>query len=280
MTLRVIDENGLPIANRQCQCRLLCSTSAECHRSRIHKAGLTDTNGVIVLTAHSGPAIWYNADKNGYYSTSGSEFDFTSKVGNQWQPWNPTLEVRLKKVINPIPMYAKVIHGGPAVTNQPVGFDLTIGDWVAPNGNGVNTDIIFTKEFNKKSDLDYDYTLTVSFPNIADGIQEFSSQDGGLRSPYEAPENGYEREVTRVNISHPPEKVKWDYDPNRNYFFRVRTVLDANGNVKSALYGKIYGDFMQFTYYINPTPNSRNMEFDPKNNLLSLKPRDIPIRTP
>ena len=54
------------------------------------------------------------------------------------------------------------------------------------------------------------------------------------------------------------EKCKGDkfniLDSKRNYFFRVHTVLDENGNVKSALYGKIYGDFMQFHY-------SRNVEF-------------------
>jgi hypothetical protein len=48
----------------------------------------------------------------------------------------------------------------------------------------------------------------------------------------------------------------------------VRTVLDEMGNIKSAHYGKIYGDFMQFKYYLNPTPNDRNIEFDPKRNLL------------
>ena len=57
-------------------------------------------------------------------------------------------------------------------------------------------------------------------------------------------------------------------DPNRNYFFRVRTAKDHEGNIVSAHYGKIYGDFMQFTYYLNPTPNDRNIEFDPKQNLL------------
>jgi hypothetical protein len=25
---------------------------------------------------------------------------------------------------------------------------------------------------------------------------------------------------------------------------------------------------MQFTYYLNPTPNDRNIEFDPKQNLI------------
>jgi hypothetical protein len=48
----------------------------------------------------------------------------------------------------------------------------------------------------------------------------------------------------------------------------VRTVKDHAGNIVSARYGKIYGDFMQFSYYLNPTPNDRNIEFDPKQNLL------------
>ncbi len=48
----------------------------------------------------------------------------------------------------------------------------------------------------------------------------------------------------------------------------MRSALDQQGNVVSAHYGKIYGDFMQFTYYLNPTPNDRNIEYDPKQNLL------------
>ena len=66
----------------------------------------------------------------------------------------------------------------------------------------------------------------------------------------------------------PGQPVDTNRDENRNYFFRVRTVLDEEGNVKSALYGKIYGDFMQFRYYLNPTLNDRNVEFDPEHNLL------------
>jgi hypothetical protein len=57
-------------------------------------------------------------------------------------------------------------------------------------------------------------------------------------------------------------------DPNRNFYFRVRTALDHQGNVVSAQYGKIYGDLAQFRYYLNPTPNDRNIEFDPKQNLV------------
>jgi hypothetical protein len=57
-------------------------------------------------------------------------------------------------------------------------------------------------------------------------------------------------------------------NPDRIYYFRVRTKVDDRGNIVSAHYGKIYGDFMQFAYYYNPTPNDRNIEFDPKQNLL------------
>jgi hypothetical protein len=178
-------------------------------------------------------------------------------------------------------MYARYIDSEPPLNGKPVGYDFLAGDWVSPNGKGQTADIIFLREYSKRSLNDYDYKLTVTFPNKGDGIQTFTEptgqKGGGLRSPYEAPGNGYEPVITRVNISHPPATLIWDHDPNRIYFLRVKTVLDEKGNVKSALYGKIYGDFMQFTYYLNPTPNDRNIEFDPKHNLISLKSREIPI---
>ena len=93
-----------------------------------------------------------------------------------------------------------------------------------------------------------------------------------------APETGYE-----------PMRVCWagrmsrtDYKDNfsedRCYFFRIRTELDEFGKVKSAIYGKIYGDFklvgkkngikgVSFLYYLNPTPNDRNLEWDMQHNL-------------
>jgi len=78
---------------------------------------------------------------------------------------------------------------------------------------------------------------------------------------------------------------------DQNYFFRVRTVLDEKGRIKSALYGKIFGDitsdvinsktaFIQFTYCLNPNPNDRNMEFDPKKNLFGTLPFNQRVTTP
>jgi hypothetical protein len=190
----------------------------------------------------------------------------------------------LKKIGKPIPMYAKYVENGPPVFNEPVGYDLMIGDWVAPHGKGQTADIIFTGHLDKKSKNDYDYKLIVSFPKSGDGIQEFTvpdiEKDSALRSPHEAPADGYQSQVIRTMSRHPGQAATEDLDLNRNYFFRVRTVLDSNGNVKSALYGKIYGDFMQFKYYLNPTPNSRNVEFDPKHNLLGGLPSFEQVKAP
>jgi len=38
-----------------------------------------------------------------------------------------------------------------------------VGDWVAPNGKGISTDIIFTGKLDKKDRNDFDYKLTISF---------------------------------------------------------------------------------------------------------------------
>jgi hypothetical protein len=145
------------------------------------------------------------------------------------------------------------------------------GDWVAPYGKGVNTDFLFTENH---ADVKSGYTLTVSFPHPGDGIQRFSRDwslgVSGLQSSHEAPIDGYQPKYEQTQMP----------DPNQIYYFRVQTVLDENGNVKSTLYGKIYGDFMQFSYYLNPTPNDRNIEFDPKQNLFKLKPRDLKVTAP
>ncbi len=62
---------------------------------------------------------------------------------------------------------------------------------------------------------------------------------------------------------------------------RTRQKLDEGGELREALYGKFHGAItvrgiarpelptLTFIYYLNPTPNDRNMEFDPKRNLFT-----------
>lgn len=241
-------------------------------------SGLTDTNGMFTASHRDGAfGLGFRVEKSGYYGAWG-----TRGLGIEYVPakWNVTLTLVLKKIVNPIPMYARQVDSGPPAFGKPVGFDLVAGDWVAPYGRGVATDIIFTGELAQKAKDDFDYKLIVSFPNLGDGIQPFTQnpadEGSDLHSLHEAPKDGYKGQEIRTMSRHPGQGTKEDMNiADRNYFFRVRTVLDKQGNVKSALFGKIYGDFMQFRYYLNATPNDRNVEFDPKRNLIkNLKPSE------
>jgi hypothetical protein len=213
----------------------------------------------------------FQVGKAGYYSTT-KGYEFSTFGDNDPQKWNPSETLMLKKVGKPIAMYAKSVNLGMPVFDKPAGFDLMIGDWVAPYGKGVNTDIIFTAHLDQRTESDADYKLTVSFPKAGDGIQEFTVPDtekgSGLRSPHEAPTDSYQSQWVQTRNRKPGQAETGNFDSGRNYFFRVRTKIDDQGNIVSAHYGKIYGDFMQFRYYLNPTLNSRNVEFDPKQNLL------------
>ena len=259
-TVKVIGEDSNPIigANVAASYTIPLSPS-DPNRPRYGEIkGMTDTNGMF-STSHtdSSSDLGVTIEKTGYYNTHiGYQFYFDEKRRN------PTFTLMLKKIGNPIAMYAKSVNLGMPVFDKPAGFDLMAGDWIEPYGKGVNADILFTGHFNKHSDGKSDYTLTVSFSHPGDGIQgltrDWSMGVSSLVSLHEAPIDGYQPKYEKIQMS----------NPDRIYYFRVRTVLDSDGNIKSALYGKMYGDFMQFRYYLNPTPNDRNIEFDPKQNLL------------
>jgi len=101
--------------------------------------------------------------------------------------------------------------------------------------------------------------------------------------PYLAPESGYELGLRF-------EESNGNYQEERedqNYAFRVRASLDDDGNIVRAFYGKIHGNILfdvrgsetaslQFTYYLNPEPNDRNVEFDPERNLFGGRDRFAP----
>ena len=92
--------------------------------------------------------------------------------------------------------------------------------------------------------------------------------------PATASENGYVANLVKRVAQEQDKPASSSIEEDANYFFRVRTKKDEAGRIISAVYGKIYGDFsgfeygkLTFMYYLNLTPNDRNVEFDPTKNL-------------
>ena len=267
---------------------------------------ITDSVGKCSVWGYGngGSATVVVMDSPEYYGAWETIEYFRYGSGPIAKPWNPTIQLRLKQKRNPIPMYAMKLSDkrlpeefrvevfdrenggyfeGPAETFT-VAWDLEKGDWVKPHGTGETADFIFTihreerKEYVEKlspwhrTQLSCGATVEISFSNDGDGLIPFpvpeEDRHRGLRMPHEAPLKGYGAWRERP-AGCPPADM--------NHFFRVRTVKDQTGKIISAHYGKIYGDFLvggvgndiTFTYYLNPTPNDRNVEFKPGGNLLT-----------
>ena len=267
--------------------------------------GTTDTNGFVTLKlfCKTGnvrysvfvPPAQRSTEKTMpigqkvYYIDLGSEYQFTGVVDDRWQPWDSKVEIVIKEALKPIPMYARY-YGTDWQRNKvpefgkAMGFDLIKGDWVSPHGKGETADLIFNLTVadhgQRKADRGplFDASLSVTFSNEEDGILGFISQPRtgcALRSPRLAPESGYTNALFKTSYEHETESYH-ERREDQNYFFRVRSRRDETGKAIEALYGKIYGDIsysskgvIRFVYFLNPTPNDRNMEYDPSRNLFT-----------
>jgi hypothetical protein len=292
VTIHIVGEDGLPIANARAGVQFTVATPGGGlgNGNVVNIVGLTDTNGICVLSGNGDDAsVGAAVLKDGYYGAGGYRIEFTNSLLGRWQPWNPTIEVVLQKRGVQVPMYARRVGEIKVpVEGKPVGFDLAAGDWVAPYGKGGTADFLFNLERKPEPEVPvreippFNVTLTVSFSNNGDGIQSVfvpPQVHSGLRLPRQAPLDGYEPLLVKHRYKERGQPEHPDFRNDQNYFFRVRTKKDTQGNIVSALYGKIYGDFrggiagkLSFAYYLNPEPNSRNMEFDPKQNLFKELP--------
>jgi len=281
VTLKIADNAGQPVAGAETWVNYLTNRFV----------GFTDTNGIYVAshTDHS-VQLAFQVQKSGYYT-----FGMQYQLGFNYDAakWNPTVDITLGKIINPIPMYSRRSQIEIPVVDKPIGFDLIEYDWVNPYGKGKQSDIIFETHRRWASRNDFNSTTKITFSNPSDGLivapaQLKQSSRPRIADP--APLDGYSSILTR-EISNTPAGGWQDQTKDQNYYFRIRTVLDENGVVKTALYGKIYGDFtldpinskttwVLFTYYINPTPNSLNVEFDPTQNLFGNLPAMQQVKDP
>ena len=304
VTVRVVDLDGVPVENAKVG--LGVSTAiAPGYGWGAGKgnsySGMTDTNGLCVLSGHgNGGSMSVGGSKDGYYPSGGYLVVFTNVVwglGRRWEPWNPTIDVVLKKVSHPVPMHAKrLINETIPVVNEPVGYDLMAGDWTAPHGKGETADFVFDMERHPTetntywlpgrgeswTNVLYDEKLTVSFSNPGDGFVFVPVPKHGvssLRLEGPAPETGYTPVLVKTRENFRKEDA--------TYYLRIRSELDGDGTVVKALYGKIYGDFawmnasdLTFTHYLNPVPNDRNVEFDSQRNLLEGGQKGYPVSDP
>jgi len=139
ITLKVSDESAKPVEAASVQVGYMQNELMD---------GLTDSNGIFIATrADKSVALGFLITKEGYYSDylhyelfTPGQFDDKKVADNR----NATLPFTLRRVGQPISMYAKRDETTLKQENRSMGFDLMVGDWVTPLGKGFHTDIFFT----------------------------------------------------------------------------------------------------------------------------------------
>lgn len=305
VTFRVVSEDAIPIPNADMNVGVDSLLHADGYNNY---KGRTNAEGLFTVESRGQGCTDVLVEKDGYYpSRPDVNWDGDLNPGGEimhknggFRPWNPTINVVLRKVGKPIPMIVRLAWGGCRTWIRPeteqigkeLGWDLVESDWVAPVGNGKTTDLILKFEASRTDELNHTASVRIKPGNPDDGfvvLNELKAPESLLKFPRTAPVDGYG--VKDLNFTWEFEKgilSRLPRDMPKGYLFRLRTKKDENGKITSALYGKITKPFnfegsskgsgslqVNFDYYLNPTPNDRNLEYDQKNNLAPEADKDL-----
>jgi len=269
--VRVVDEERTPISG-------VHSELINIFDDGTIRTGFTDVNGLYSKHLIRIYEVNGHFEKFGYYKTSGVFWEAPQQWGDV-PPADTNFVITMRRIIDPVPMTRRRIETYLPRNDEPVGFDLATGDWVAPYGKGTQADIVFTGTMRYVNQLDRDVTIEMLFPNELCGIQSFirakMNDNIKVRSelipPHSAPEDGYVETFKLWKVIDNPHYPKSHQVFNQNYIFRTRVVTDNEGKIIKANYGWTVGDFeispnrnnriwLRFTYYYNPDPKSRSLE--------------------
>jgi len=217
----------------------------------------------------------------------------------RFSPWNPVVDVMVKKIGNPIPMLVRRgnrsknwIRPEPGQVGKKLGWDLIEGDWVAPAETGEVADLIVNFGVSRTDDRNHSSSMKIRMGNPNDGfivLPELKGEESLLSFPRTAPRAGYRLKNLEFTWKYDDgSPIRLPADMPKGYLFRLRTTKDDDGKIISAFYGKITKPFdfqasgtgqgslqAGFDYYLNLTPNDRNLEYDQTSNLAPEADQDL-----
>lgn len=269
----------------------------------------TDENGLCHLkgetnNGRTGANIHY--PPKGYYPNSFFvRHQFTQKPLLPLMNWRPTdlvITAALCKIEHPIPLFVKSATFLPgaveiARNGEKVMYDLIKGDCLPPFGKGEVADVEFAvlQQGVMEAGKNVFYTqerrkniVRMSFVGDVDnGLVMTRPREDAYLKVRSAPIDGYAKDFLFSEWYAYNLEKKEGHDQGRCFSFRIRVKRNLQGEIESALYGKIYGDVrflyqaddyapdrwsrkvdgLSFLYYLNLNPNDRNLEWNMKNNL-------------
>lgn len=252
---RVVDQNGDPVPDAE-----VGYTAADAfNASGSQYTGKSDAEGYFQIARIKGGGLLVGVGKQGYYPVDGEssqKFGYGMGADSTRKP-PPTKDNPAIFLLHKMGVTEPLVHVGTryykvSKDGQPLDVNLETGREV-PTGQG---DIRFERwandqEKNQRGHYDWRFRITVPGSGLIERKGQFD---------FEAPEDGY-KESMEIDM---PASLgnEWSNTVGRSYFVKMRdgryarfnaTILAANDNPTFRL-----------DAYLNPTPGSRNLEYDPK----------------
>lgn len=286
LRVTVTEEDGTSIENAEVKMYFLFYDAAQDKEI----TGKTAVDGSFEASHAATLRMNVKINKKGYYKT---EVDRLSKKQDH------DLKIVLRKIKKPIPLHVKRVVLGFPVNNEWIGYDLEMGEWVAPHGLGKISDMLLKCDTEKTGWAEGKGSLEIKFSESGGLIliEDKYLQMSQMKMPNIAPVDGYDPFFSRKEDSYHNKNCR----NGIGYFFRTR-VKKMGDKIISSNYGKLATDIrfdpresgwhvadknkpksfaaVSFTYYFNPTPNDRNLEFDPSRNLFANPEPTEQVREP
>ena len=294
LTVRTVDDEGEPVVGAKVEIVFEHGNNPD---KFTVKAGSTDQYGSFTAEHRTSGFVRLGSERDGYYRSSGKWVPVSDRQSGRWSPWDHTIEIVMRPLLKPTPLLVRQVEF--TSTNQ-VGscsYDLLKGDWLPPFGEGGAADLVFSwsGRYDAPTDdkgevvvslIESESAVKLSFSNADDGLIRITnsmSLVSDLELPNLAPRDGYatsaDWQYRRTSTLRTPDT---NPEVRVSSFLRVRTKTNELGKVEQAYYGKTEGDFdvfagsksgawIAFKYYLNPTPNDRNLEYDETNNLFEAR---------
>jgi hypothetical protein len=105
----------------------------------------TNSSGQAITSAISLPGVWIRTQSANYYPTFEEEVSNLAGIEDYAMKPLKTLHhsVVIRKINNPIALYAKNIDTPMPDNDKWIGFDLEKADWIKPHGQGLQSDVEF-----------------------------------------------------------------------------------------------------------------------------------------
>jgi hypothetical protein len=272
ITLKVVDQQGCPVPEASVGMGFLRSHGGA------ERSGLTDDKGLVSMRGNDLYGARTFIEKTGFYLTE-------RRIGGDE---SVNIKIMLRRRKKPVSMYAKEKTIKIPSLGDKVGFNLETAKTVRADSDSAKADMYFSLSGYNRSKNDLKATMRLSFKNEESGIKKVDpvSRYSEFQFPYSAPAKGYVSQIQR-SYQYGSGESDDDFSYKSNieegalgYIFRIVRDSDKGEDNQSVTYGRMMGEFefhiapggepggeIYLTYYYNPDPESRSLEFNPRRNL-------------